>query len=347
MRFLAYANPIELRARVCGLLATVWLLFLATSAHGHEIRPGLLQVTQTESNSYSVVWKQPLLGDRRLPLEPQLRPDCTKIEPRIEATASALIERWTTVCSQPLSLIEIEGLNRTLTDVMLEYTEMAGDQQRALLRPESPSYELGSGGAGSAWLYLKLGIEHLLAGYDHVLFVVGLLLLISSTRSLLVTITSFTLAHSVTLALSVLGWVSLSQAAVEACIALSIVLLAREALTEQDTLLKKSPWLAALAFGLLHGFGFAGALRDIGLPDENLWVALLSFNVGIELGQLILVGVWMVLGLVARRFVRTSTPIESLTPRFHALVAYAIGGMAIYWTLQRVTPMVFNTLTLT
>ncbi len=330
--------------RFSSRLFALSVLFVASTAtQAHEIRPGLLQVSETEAHSYSVVWKQPLLGDRRLPLEPELRPNCTKVDPRLEATASALIERWTTVCSEPLQRVEIGGLNRTLTDVMFEFTELNGDQERALLRPESASYDLGSSSAGSAWLYLKLGIEHLLAGYDHVLFVVGLLLLISSTRSLLITITSFTLAHSVTLALSVLGWVSLSQAAVEACIALSIVLLAREALTKQDSLLKRSPWLAAFAFGLLHGFGFAGALRDIGLPDENLWVALLSFNVGIELGQLILVGIWVVLGALAQRLL----PVTTLTPRLHALTAYAIGGMAIYWTLQRVTPMFASTLTLT
>jgi len=327
-------------------LVLLALFLVSAAAQAHEIRPGLLQVSETDANSYSVVWKQPLLGDRRLPLEPQLHPNCSKIDPRMEATASALIERWTTVCSEPLQQIEIEGLNRTLTDVMFEYNELNGDQQRALLRPESASYDLGSGNTGSAWLYLKLGIEHLLAGYDHVLFVVGLLLLISSTRSLLITITSFTLAHSVTLALSVLGWVTLSQAAVEACIALSIVLLAREALSKQDSLLKHSPWLAAFAFGLLHGFGFAGALRDIGLPNENLWIALLSFNVGIELGQLILVAVWVVLGAVAQRMLPLTMLDTTLNPRLHAILAYAIGGMAIYWMLQRVTPMFSSTLTL-
>lgn len=315
-------------------------LCMGFSAQAHEIRPGLLQVTETSENTYNVVWKQPLLGDRRLPLEPSLQPDCPKTDARLEATASALIERWTTICR--VEKIEIGGLNRTLTDVMLEYTDLRGDSQRALLRPESTSYELGSGSTGSAWLYLKLGIEHLLAGYDHVLFVLGLLLLISSTRSLLITITSFTLAHSVTLALSVLGWVSLSQGAVEACIALSIVLLAREALTTGDTLLKRKPWLAAFAFGLLHGFGFAGALRDIGLPDENLWVALLSFNVGIELGQLLLVALWLILGWLAARTLSTSQ-VQTLAPRIQALAAYAIGGMAIYWMLQRVTPMLQST----
>ena len=307
-------------------------LFAASTAGAHEIRPGLLQVTETADNRYTVIWKQPLLGDRRLPLEPVLEPNCEKLDAEIQATTSALIERWETECE--LQRLTIDGLNRTLTDVMLEFTDAEGESQRALLRPESPDYELGSGGAGSAWLYLKLGIEHLLAGYDHVLFVLGLLLLIRSTASLLITITCFTLAHSITLALSVLGWVQLSQAAVEACIALSIVLLAREVLTDTTSLLKNRPWIAAFAFGLLHGFGFAGALRDIGLPEENLWLSLLSFNVGIELGQLLLVGVWVVLGLLTAKF----TAREQLRP----ILAYAIGGMAVFWTLQRVLPMVIT-----
>jgi len=316
-------------ALVAAIVLLVPALYSGSTA-AHEIRPGLLQVTQTDQNNYAVIWKQPLLGERRLPLDPLLEPDCKKLDARIQATSSALIERWETKCA--LEHIRIAGLNRTLTDVMLEYTDMAGESQRALLRPESPDYELGSGGAGSAWLYLKLGIEHLLAGYDHVLFVLGLLLLIRSTRSLLITITCFTLAHSVTLALSVLGWVALSQAAVEACIALSIVLLAREVLTQKQSLLKSRPWLAAFAFGLLHGFGFAGALRDIGLPDENLWLALLSFNVGIELGQLLLVGLWVILGWLTERIVAR----EKLRP----VLAYAIGGLAVFWTLQRVLPLV-------
>lgn len=313
---------------LCGLVAG--------GLHAHEIRPGLLQVNQTGDGSYTVIWKQPLLGDRRLPLEPQLLPGCDKLDPKIQATSTALIERWETNCA--LERIEIAGLNRTLTDVMLEFTDSAGEQQRALLRPESPTYELGSGGAGSVWLYLKLGVEHLLAGYDHLLFVLGLLLLLHSTRSLLITITCFTAAHSVTLVLSVLGWVTLSQAAVEACIALSIVLLAREVLTPGPSVLKTRPWLAAFAFGLLHGFGFAGALRDIGLPDDNLWLALLSFNVGIELAQLLLVAAWVILGLLTRQL----TARQKLRP----VLAYAIGGMAVFWTLQRVLPMFNSGLTL-
>ena len=318
--------------RLAITLAAFLALWLGSSVLAHEVRPGLLQVSQTAETTFAVTWKQPLLGDRRLPLDPVLGPDCEATERAYQTTPGALIERFSVSCA--LEYIEISGLNRTLTDVMLEFTNLEGESERGLLRPESPRYDLGSGSEGSAWLYLQLGVSHLLAGYDHVLFVLGLLLLIASTRSLLITITCFTVAHSITLALSVLGWVQLSQGAVEACIALSILLLAREALTDGTSLLKSSPWLAAFAFGLLHGFGFAGALRDIGLPEENLWVALLSFNVGIELGQLLLVGVWVLLGWLTRGI----TQREQLRP----LLAYAIGGMAVFWTLQRVIPMVLD-----
>lgn len=313
-------------------LAVVSLLFCIASK-AHEIRPGLLQVIETSDDVYSIVWKQPLLGDRRLPLEPQLEPNCTKANSTIVTTSAAIVERWTTECA--LSSVRIEGLERTLTDVMLEYTDTSGDGQRALLRPESTSYTLGKNSNSSAWLYLQLGIEHLVFGYDHVLFVLALLLLISSTRTLLITITCFTLAHSITLALSVLGWVTLPQGPIEAVIALSIVVLAYEALRPTDSLLRHRPWLAAFTFGLLHGFGFAGALRDIGLPAEDLWVALLSFNLGIEFGQLAMIAIWVAaISLISR------SPAAGVIANLTRTIAYAIGGIATFWSLQRVIPIV-------
>ena len=282
-----------------------------------------------------MIWKQPLLGDRRLPLEPVLEPGCEKISSQITTTAAAVIEIWQTQCD--LESIRIAGLEKTLTDVMVEFTDTSGEGQRALLRPEATSYELGNNADNSAILYLELGIEHLVFGYDHVLFVLGLLLLITSARTLLITVTCFTAAHSITLALSVLGWVQLGQGPIEACIALSIVVLAYEALRSQPSLLRRSPWLAAFGFGLLHGFGFAGALRDIGLPTEDLWVALLSFNIGIELGQLLMIGLWM---LVIKLISHTGA--ARAIPPLTTAVAYGIGGVAMFWTLQRAIPIVVS-----
>ncbi|MEM7217802.1 MAG: HupE/UreJ family protein [Pseudomonadota bacterium] len=318
----------------------LWLaiaLALSASAAAHEIRPALVQITalaaqtdaETQAPGYAVVWKQPLLGDRRLPLEPILEPDCPKVEVALESTGNALIERWTTSC-EPTAL-QVRGLERTLTDVLVEFTDSTGETERTLLRPERTRVEFGSGGAGSGWLYLRLGVEHLLAGWDHLLFLLGLLLLIGNLRALVITVTSFTLAHSVTLALSVLGWVRLSQTPVEAGIALSIVLLAWEVLRPQQSILKQRPWLAAFAFGLLHGFGFAGALRDIGLPDDGLFVALLAFNVGIEIGQLMIIALWAALARLLAGYSRLDT--------LRRVAAYGIGGMAVYWTIDRVLPM--------
>jgi hydrogenase/urease accessory protein HupE len=263
-----------------------------------------------------------------------LLPDCPKAESRIEAVGAALVERWLTQCK--LATVRIDGLDRTLTDVMLELNSIDSKVQRALLRPERTSYELGTGSSGSAALYLQLGVEHLLSGYDHLLFVLGLLLLISTKRTLLITVTCFTLAHSVTLALSVLGWVRLAQAPVEAGIALSIVLLALEVLRPGSSILKSKPWLAALAFGLLHGFGFASALRQIGLPSDGLLVALLSFNIGIELGQLLVIAAWIFVGFVAARLPLRGITMSQLRP----VAAYAIGGVAVFWVLQRTLPLV-------
>ena len=330
-------GKVALRLLIITLLASGTVGYpLSTSAH--EIRPGLLQVTQTSPSNYQIVWKQPLLGDRRLPLDPVLEPACPKTQSQTTTTSGAIVERWQTQCE--LSSIRIDGLERTLTDVMLQYADGSGREERALLRPERTGYELGNNSDNSALLYAQLGIEHLVFGYDHVLFVLALLLLISSTRTLLITVTCFTVAHSITLALSVLGWVQLAQSPIEACIALSIVVLAYEALRQRASPLGRSPWLAAFGFGLLHGFGFAGALRDIGLPHEDLWVALLSFNVGIELGQLAMIGLWVVAINLISRIWASSTQADLAGAYVARLTAYAIGTIAMYWTLQRAIPII-------
>jgi len=325
------------RLLVTALLASGSISY-AFMTSAHEIRPGLLQITQTSPSNYQIIWKQPLLGDRRLPLNPVLEPGCSKTGAQTTTTSGAIVERWQTQCE--LSSVRIDGLERTLTDVMFQYSDDTGREERALLRPERTSYELGNNSDNSALLYIQLGIEHLVFGYDHVLFVLALLLLISSTRTLLITVTCFTVAHSITLALSVLGWVQLAQSPIEACIALSIVVLAYEALNPQTSLLRRRPWLAAFGFGLLHGFGFAGALRDIGLPREDLWIALLSFNVGIELGQLAMIALWVTAINLLSRTITSRTAAAGAMASVSRITAYAIGAIAMFWTLQRAIPIV-------
>jgi hydrogenase/urease accessory protein HupE len=179
--------------------------------------------------------------------------------------------------------------------------------------------------------YVRLGVEHILTGYDHLLFVVALTLLVRKRRALLATITAFTLAHSLSLASTVLGLVSIPAAPVEATIALSIVLVCAECVRREqpDSLTRRAPWVVAFAFGLLHGLGFASALLEIGLPEQHLPSALFCFNLGVELGQLAVIGVVMALrGLAAHFKVRQTWPGRALV--------YGMGGLAAFWSLDRI-----------
>jgi hydrogenase/urease accessory protein HupE len=189
----------------------------------------------------------------------------------------------------------------------------------------------GRGIGEIASAYLVLGIEHILTGYDHLLFVIGLLFLVGFRRRLVWTITAFTAAHSLTLTSAAMGWLTLRPPPVEATIALSIVLVASEALRQRQTLARRWPALVAFVFGLVHGLGFAGALREIGLPQQHLVTALLTFNLGVELGQLLTVGMaWMIVIAVRR---------QPWAPRLKSPVLYVIGSLAAYWSLLRLVAM--------
>ena len=303
----------------------------AAGASAHEVRPGFLQIDAVDEGTWNVLWKQPVMDNRRLPIDPVFPDDCTAGPTRTEHTGDALIQRWQLTCDLSDATLSVSGLKRTLTDVLVHVNLADGERVSQLLRADAPTMDLGNPEVPVLG-YLILGIEHLLYGIDHILFVVGLVLLISRPWTLVKTITAFTVAHSVTLALSVLGWVSLSQGPVEVMIAVSIVLLARELAVGGDTLTRRKPWLMAFAFGLLHGFGFAGALAQIGLPDDALALSLLFFNLGIEAGQLLIVlplfgGLYL-----AQRHVHVDRWVTGAA-------VYAIGGIAVYWTLDRALPL--------
>jgi len=309
------------------------LSMLAPLAAGHEVRPAFLQLIESEPGEFDVLWKQPMLGDRRLPLEPVLPDTCaTSARATPEATPGALLERWRVSCDLRTGTLAIGGLSRTLTDVLVQIEYLHGERIAQLLKPADPSLDLADP-TPPVWSYLTFGVEHLLLGFDHILFVIGLVLFIPATWSLVKTVTAFTVAHSITLALSVLGLVTLRQGPVEAVIALSILFLARELVVDverRSRLTRSRPWLMAFAFGLLHGFGFAGALTDIGLPRDQLAGALFLFNVGIEIGQLIIIAAMLAAGLVLRRV--WTQPGENW-PRGFAL---AMGSAAAFWTIDRV-----------
>ena len=321
------------RACCAGLVALVAVAAAPIAAH--EVRPAYLQLEETDPGVFSVLWKQPVLQDRRLPIDPRFPEECAALSPVLrEVTGAALLQTWTIRCPLREGGIHISGLSRTITDVMVEVSRLDGEQSTHLLRPEAPSLDL-SDPAPPVAAYLTLGVEHLVFGIDHVLFVIGLVLFIPSRWALLKTITAFTLAHSITLALSVLELVRLPQGPVEAVIALSILFLARElALPEErrSALTRGRPWIMALLFGLLHGFGFAGALADIGLPRDQLALSLFLFNVGIELGQILVIAVLLLLLWVARRIAGNIGVAERV-------FVYGMGSMAAFWTFDRILPV--------
>ena len=320
------------------------------AAEAHEVRPAYLELTEVAAGRFDVLWKQPILPDsepgivRRLPLEPRFPEHCvgsTRTLP--DLTDSALIERWTIDCDETETSeagldVEIAGLPRTLTDVLLRIRFRDGPSVDHLLRPEAPRVALSSEAAPGVAVptYLQLGVEHLLFGFDHILFVVGLMFFVRRPLQLVQVVTAFTVAHSITLALSSLGVMTLSQRPVEAIIALSILFLAVELLrgaSGAGSPMTRSPWMIAFGFGLLHGFGFAGALAEIGLPEEARALALLLFNVGVEIGQLLVVGI--LLGLLY--CLRTA---QVRVPRVVTqMPVYVMGTVSAYWFVERVVSL--------
>ena len=314
------------------LLLCCLLAGLVPPLSAHEVRPAYLAIEAAGDGLHKVTWKQPVLGDRRLPLDPVLPEQCEVLNEGLpEHTGSALIVRWDIRCDLSHGRVLIQGLSRTLTDVMVRITDENGDEQTWMLKPDSPSLDLADP-APPIGAYLILGVEHLLFGIDHILFVIGLVLFINNRWMLIKTVTAFTLAHSITLALSVLEIVRLPQGPVEAVIALSILFLARELMLPEEqrsALMRIRPWLMAFTFGLLHGFGFAGALADIGLPREDLALSLLLFNVGIELGQLLVIAVLLTGAWLAHRL-PTGNGL-----RWQQAFTVLMGVAAAYWTIDR------------
>jgi hydrogenase/urease accessory protein HupE len=322
------------------LLATALLLAMfATSLGAHEIRPAYLEITETADHDFDVLWKQPSIGTQLLRLVPQVSNGLLDGKPTEESSANSfLVRRWKNVpvtrASFDGATIRIDGLEYTITDALVSLS-FANDQNiQEILRPRSPVLVIHLTGTGKVPVpaYLKLGIEHILTGFDHLSFVLGLVLLVRSRLTLIKTITAFTVAHSLTLAAAALKWVHVNPSVIEALVAFSIVFVALElvrAYRGQFGLTARYPWVIAFTFGLLHGFAFAGSLAQIGLPEHNIPLSLLLFNVGVEMGQLLFVGVVLMVIELLKRLPRR-------LPRWTAwMPPYAIGGLASFWVIQR------------
>lgn len=314
-------------------------LLMPKPGNAHESRPAYLEITETAAGQYEVLWKIPRRGDLVLPLKLVLPDACVDTMPGARyALPGAGVERRIVTCAGaglPGQRVNVDGLSATITDVLVRVQLLNGQSQTALLKPESPSLEIVRSQSGWAVLraYLTLGIEHILFGIDHLLFVLCLLLLVDRLLPLIKTITAFTIAHSITLGLAVLGFVHVPQRPVEAVIALSILFLATELVKDRaglPVLTRQYAWIVAFCFGLLHGFGFAGALSEIGLPQTAIPLALFSFNLGVEVGQLI----FITAALLAMQFLKK---LKWRWPaRSDQLVHYSIGTVASFWCIQRI-----------
>jgi len=328
------------RRAACLLLAVA--LFVP-AAWAHEARPAYLEIKEMAPGQFAVLWRTPVLAGMRLPLVLKM-PEGTKDlkKPVAQELADSLVERrW--IDAGPIGLagkrIEIAGLQLTITDALVRVELLDGRTIQVIARPSQPWVEIAA--AQSSWevmgTYIVEGLRHILFGADHLLFFLGLLLIVGNGWMLVKTITAFTVAHSITLAIATLGYASAPALPLNAAIALSILFLGPEIVRVwrgETSFTIRHPWVVAFAFGLLHGFGFATAMTSAGLPRQELPWALLSFNIGVELGQLGFVALILAME-------RSFRVLEVRWPRWmQALPGYTVGTLGAFWTIQRVALLV-------
>ncbi len=323
------------------LLAAIALMPLASFAH--EARPAYVEIKETAPGQFSVLFRTPVLAGMRLPLALQMPEGVRNVKPpEVDELADSLVERrWIDAGPNGLAgkRIEIAGLQLTITDALVRVEHLDGRTIQAIARPSHPWVEIAA--SQSRWevmgTYVVEGIRHILFGADHLLFVLGLLLIVRSGWMLVKTITAFTVAHSITLAVATLGYATAPALPLNAAIALSILFLGPEIVRVwrgETSFTIRHPWVVAFAFGLLHGFGFASAMTSAGLPRQELPLALLSFNVGVEVGQLGFVALILAME-------RSFRVLEVRWPRWvQALPGYAVGTLGAFWTIQRVALLI-------
>jgi len=320
----------------CFILSFYWVV-----THAHEIRPAYLQIKENADHSLFVTWKQPVMGDYAVPIDPVITTGWFQNDQAEKVyTPSYLIKQWIIPAGHSTlneETISIRGLEKTMTDVFVQL-DLLQSSFTYLIKPVHPFVKLDilRPQPPPVWQYIELGVHHIWSGLDHLLFVFGLILLVAKRSSLLWTITAFTIAHSITLALATLKILQVTPSFTEPAIALSIAFVGVELVRHyqnKNGLAFRFPWLVAFLFGLLHGLGFAGALRDVGLPQDNIPMALFLFNVGVELGQLTFVTMVLLLVAIINRL-NFSFPKWS-----YKIPPYMIGSMAMYWFIQRLAGM--------
>jgi hydrogenase/urease accessory protein HupE len=326
----------------------VWLIVLAAAiamlfsppASAHEVRPAYLSLEEQAPNEFSVLFKTPMQGDARLALSALFSGKVENLTTIVShPTGDAMVQTWRMRTLEPLAgqNVLIDGLQNSMTDALVHVVFTNGNSWTARLTPSEPSAMIPA--SQSAWAvfatYVRHGIEHIAFGFDHLLFVAGLMLIVRDWRKLVKAITAFTVAHSITLTCATLGWLTLPSRPVEALIAISIVMVAVEVVRMERGHLSLAivrPWMVAFAFGLLHGFGFAGALVELGLPQGDIPLALLAFNIGVELGQLAFIAVLLSAVYAVRQVI--AIPREAIVAS-----ACAIGIVAAFWSVERLDAM--------
>lgn len=322
------------------------ILLFASSAHAHEVRPAYLELKETAPGAYAVTWKLPGRGsDERLALRLMFPEGAVRdASTRAAMVGDAFIETFTLRAPGGLEggRIVVSGLAATMTDVLARLERLDGSVQMERLTPAAPGFTVAAaqGWSGVASTYFVLGVEHILFGVDHLLFVLALLMLVGGWKQLVGTITAFTVAHSITLALATLGYVRVPVPPIEALIALSIAFVAAEIVRRRRHragLAERWPWAIAFLFGLLHGLGFASALGEVGLPQQAIPLALLFFNLGVETGQLVFVAAVLLLVAGLHWLMRASPRRDMAWRRAETTAAYAIGTIACFWVVERTT----------
>jgi hypothetical protein len=321
-----------------------WILLAGlapAAAVAHEARPAYLEIKETQPNRFEILWRTPVLSGMRLPVALRLPESAKNLkEPTVQELTDSLLERRS--CEVPGGLagqrIEFPGLQATITDVLVRVEMQDGRKWTTIVRPSQPWVEIAAAqsAAGLLGTYLVQGICHIAFGLDHLLFVLGLLLIVQDRWTLIKTITAFTVAHSLTLAIATFGWADAPVLPLNAAIALSIFFLGPEIVRSwrgETSFTIRHPWVVAFAFGLIHGFGFASALTSAGLPRKDLPLALLGFNVGVEVGQIAFV---VLIVLLERSF----RQLQIRWPRrVAALPGYTVGTLGAFWTIQRTAIM--------
>ncbi len=321
------------------IITSLLLIFLCcTFSIADEIKLSYLEIKESKAQHYSVLLKLASKDDQKLPIDMLMPKECSlTLAKTSHLVNSTYLDRWQMKCKEGLAdkTLFIEGLKSTGTDLLLRLELLSGVSHSKLLTPSKSSYRVPKD--ASSWqivqTYSWLGITHILLGFDHLLFVFALLLIVKNMRRLLWTVTAFTLAHSLTMVAATLDIVHLPQAPVEAIIALSILFLAMEIIHEKQGkigLTSRYPWIIAFIFGLLHGFGFAGALAEIGLPQEAIILALIFFNIGVELGQLMFVATVVFTVVILQRLTY-----PALLDKLQTAVVYMIGGISSFWLIER------------